>query len=1102
MTQSADDQPQASLKGRSVSCYKLRTGIFLLSSIALLWLSIGQSQAANYIFPGNLPSGCSGSNGNYTCGSLELSYGDTIAIAAPKPATITINGRFATNNGKINIAGAVSDLTLVVTGRLTAEYQTNIQANVTAGSVSDSSGNATFGGSLAVTTGNIVLSYQSSVASTVSSTTGNITIGQNNVIGGSVSSTSGAIQVGYASRINGDINTRGNVTIEQSSVVTGKVVGFSGNVSVGYAASVSGSITTNSGNITLAQSSVVSSCVTSTASSAITLDYQANVNSVCCGSNCGSACVTNNSTYSMPTLCTATASTSVNYYPVPIPFDSLNEDITGWSNGSVYAGKFSGSQTLGGVPFTLQTDTSGHNTFWGSNLTPWTLRSSSSGTLTLTTNLVGTSRVYALINSAWGSYGSNVGSITFNASNGDSYSVDLVEGVNVRDHFYGSFVNNLSDSSVTKNVMGSNTSGTARLDMQAFDLPSSFLHETLTSIVFISRGSSATGLPFLAGITAKASSLGSTADIPSSFNCVEVGAAATGRLYTKLANTAFNLDILALKSDGSIDTAYVGDTNKQIILELVNGAGDTACDKRAVLSADYTQLLSFTSGNSGRKTAAIGATQYAYSDVRCRITDANQATAVVACSSDDFAIRPSSLSLSSAANADTTGTSASATPVVKAGSGFELTASSDVLGYNGTPMLNSSVLVSHSGAVVSGSVSGSFNAAAASTGMATNNNFSYSEVGYFALAAGGVYDANFTAVDSANSDCSDDFSNVVVGGKLGCKFGNTTQTDYFGRFTPDHFDVVLNNPVFEPACGHFSYIGQPIRFASNPVATVTAKNTGGNATQNYTSHFWKINPSDSHYAITPSYTEASQSLTVLNNAAPLVVDQGNGSGTLSFADTSSNILGVTRGDPLAAFKAEIAMSFNVWDSDGVLVANVDGVASTHPQFGAAISNKGISFSGGYKTQRWGRLVLGNAYGSELKDLTVPLFTEYYNGTSFIHNAEDNCTTLALNNHLTLSNPGTASGAAQLGNATMTLGTGLTKASLTNGTLVSGWAGLSFSTPGAGNTGYVDINGNFTDLPWLLFDWDHNGTQDNSPAGKVTFGLYKGSNQQIYQRELY
>lgn len=1251
----------------------LKPWFIALLTVTTLLLSSGWARATDYVFPGNLPSDCTGSSGSYTCISpLSFYWGDTVSITEPH-TTITVNGSLSTSNTQINAGGSAANLTLVVTGTMIGGYTSTINANVTADSVNDSAGQVRYGGSLATTTGSITLMNSSSVAGTItttsgniildgstsvagnivsnsgnvtlagsnvvvgsitsnggavsvgygvkvngnitatsiaelpytggstyggsltvttgivdlysgstvagsiSSTSGNISLNVNNTVGGNISSTSGTITTGFnvrvngggvstasaitigqdnivagsatstggnislgqrvqlngdvsssgsisidldstitgslsssglgvidvgdRAKINGDIATGGAINLAHSSVVSGKITGSTGNVEVGYGASVVGSITTSSGTITFAQSSVASSCVTSTESAAITLGYGASINSVCCGSSCSTSCVVNNTfLYQMPPQCTPTQSTLLGYFPVPV--SPLNEDITTWSNGSVYAGKFNGSQTLGGVPFELQTDADGDNVFWGTNLNLSTFSGSSSLTLTLATNLYGATTVYTLINSAWGTAGSNVGSISFNADNGDTYTVQLVEGVNVRDHYYDGYVNTVSSSAVTTNVIGSDTPGTAHLDMQAFTLPSSFKTETLTSIVFTSTGSSATGLPFLAGVTVQAERLGSsTAVIPTSFNCVEAGADANGRLYTHLANTSFNIDVLALKADGSINTAYVDTINKNVKLELVDGAGNTACANRTVLSTAYTQTVTFTSGNSGRKTVAIDPTQYAYPDVRCRISDANQSSAIVGCSSDDFAIRPSNLAVSSTANADSTGTSATATPIVKAGAGFGLTATSDVLGYNGTPLLNASLLIPHSGASQSGTLSGSFNGADAATGAATNNNFSYSEVGYFALATVGVYDGNFTAIDSVNGDCTADFSNTSVGGKVGCKFGNRVQTGYFGRFIPDHFDVALNTPVFAPSCNGFSYVGQAINYATNPVATVTAKNAAGATTQNYVGSFWRIDPNDTTYGITPSYSEAGHALTVLNSTRPTV---DKVSATLSFADTTTNILGITRANPIAPFNAEIAMSFNLWDSDGVQVANINGAAGGNPvRFGAATVGNGISFTDGNKTQRWGRLALGNAYGSELVALSVPLFTEYFNGSSFISNASDNCTALTLSSQLALSNPVTSSGAAKAGNAVMTIApAGTSQASLANATLLNGVAGLSFSAPGAGNTGHIDITGNFASMPWLLFDWDNNGVQDNSPTAKATFGIYKGNSKQIYLREVY
>jgi uncharacterized repeat protein (TIGR01451 family) len=279
----------------------LKTGLFAIAAL----LSSGAAQAVNYTFPGSMPAGCSGSGGSYSCGSLSLGWNDTITIANPKPATITVNGTLYTNNATINAGGAAGDLNLVVTGTLTTAYQAVLNANVTAASVASDSGGTgvKFGGSLAATSGNVVLYETTTVAGSISSTSGSITVGQDGSVAGAVSSTSGAVVVGYRSTVAGAIQTSGAITLVQRSVVSGSVTGTTGPVDVGYAAKVTGPITTSSGAISFEQSSVASGCVTSTGSAPITLKYQASVAGVCCGASCDNLCVTNNSTYAMPAAC-------------------------------------------------------------------------------------------------------------------------------------------------------------------------------------------------------------------------------------------------------------------------------------------------------------------------------------------------------------------------------------------------------------------------------------------------------------------------------------------------------------------------------------------------------------------------------------------------------------------------------------------------------------------------------------------------------------------------------------------------------------------------------------------------------------------------------
>jgi hypothetical protein len=122
-------------------------------------------------------------------------------------------------------------------------------------------------------------------------------------------------------------------------------------------------------------------------------------------------------------------------------------------------------------------------------------------TVTIPTNVANPTTVYTLMNSAWGSNGATIGTVTFVGSGGAIATFDLVEGTNIRDHFNGRF-NNIATSVVSA------TFGNDRLDRQTFTLPSSFANQTLTQIILTGKGTdkaAGTGQPFLAAVTVSTS---------------------------------------------------------------------------------------------------------------------------------------------------------------------------------------------------------------------------------------------------------------------------------------------------------------------------------------------------------------------------------------------------------------------------------------------------------------------------------------------------------------------------------------------------------------------------------------------------------------------
>lgn len=383
---------------------------------------------------------------------------------------------------------------------------------------------------------------------------------------------------------------------------------------------------------------------------------------------------------------------------------------------------------------------------------------------------------------------------------------------------------------------------------------------------------------------------------------------------------------------------------------------------------------------------------------------------------------------------------------------------------------------------------------AADTGLSAISPFSPATGSIGTLGGGSLVAADYSAGIAVDSSVSySEVGNVTIhaaaANYLGSGIAVEGDSAPVGRFTPHHFAVSLNTPVFATACasGSFTYLGQPFDYAVAPVITVTAQNKQDGVTQNYFGDWWKITSGAGGSLTGNLYNAAMGSINISNVPVedPTVSVLGGGMGLLTFAVGDG--LFFERSDPLAPFDADISLDINVLDSDGIAHA-VNPV-----RFGEAVVGNGIAFDAG-KGMRWGRVVLNNAYGSELLPLVMPLRAEYFDGTAFVFNSGDSCTSLPVT-QLSLSNgSGTVTG-----NNPIAVGSGTTSATLID-PLLAGDANLSFSSPG--DEGYVDVTADLSLSDWLRFDWDGDGSHDNDPQGRATFGIYKGRPSIIYQRETY
>jgi len=318
-----------------------------------------------------------------------------------------------------------------------------------------------------------------------------------------------------------------------------------------------------------------------------------------------------------------------------------------------------------------------------------------------------------------------------------------------------------------------------------------------------------------------------------------------------------------------------------------------------------------------------------------------------------------------------------------------------------------------------------------------------------------------------------------------------------GRFYPDHFEVTNseNGAFGNNACTGFSYSGQTFSYAVNPQLQITAYNaaTPDAVTQNYTGDFIKLTTADFDYTL-PT-TDANQlgidnaSLVRINRFADTttIIDNADGSLEFAFGDDSYSYLHESNSQ-IAPFSNAVDLQFtSITDSDDV---QTQALPSTLQPSGEPI--------------RFGRLSIANAHGSELVPLAVAVQAEFFNGNNWQPNTLDQCTSFNMSPDFQLSNPETADGSLQAGTATMALDGDTTSATLTNNSpLANGVATMTFAAPGKDNQGYVDIQSQTSlNFGWLLGDYDNDGSYDDEATGRASFGVFKGSDNIIFRREIY
>lgn len=310
-----------------------------------------------------------------------------------------------------------------------------------------------------------------------------------------------------------------------------------------------------------------------------------------------------------------------------------------------------------------------------------------------------------------------------------------------------------------------------------------------------------------------------------------------------------------------------------------------------------------------------------------------------------------------------------------------------------------------------------------------------------------------------------------------------------GRFAPAYLKAEFNLPSLRAGCAAetagFSYQGQPIGFAVTPELTITGKSRNGATTRNYDrGDYWKL---DDELAPTLAFAigkpgDAGRLSPMRFQLQPDAVHDGGKTYRLEGALVYQRPSGAPgAGD--APFSPELVLAMTAGQlTDADDTCQAAGCA-------ARLESETFGFVNPASDIRLGRLNIGNAHGSELTELALPVVAEYFDGQGYRRNALDSCTRFdpADPEPFVAAGPGGATPALSY------QGHNAGGASL----LQAGAGAYLLSAPGAAGSQRV----RFTSLPdWLRHDWDGDGVPE-APSGLATFGIYKGHENVIFRREV-
>ncbi|MEI7456479.1 MAG: DUF6701 domain-containing protein [Nitrosomonadales bacterium] len=361
-------------------------------------------------------------------------------------------------------------------------------------------------------------------------------------------------------------------------------------------------------------------------------------------------------------------------------------------------------------------------------------------------------------------------------------------------------------------------------------------------------------------------------------------------------------------------------------------------------------------------------------------------------------------------------------------------------------------------------------------GVAVGNNFAWDEVGVITVTPH-VGDSDYLGVGEVVGTTSGNIGRFTL-----AKFA--LQNPLLDNRTDICNGGLLNANILIP-CPAYTYMGEQID-ASFILVPVSMDGVPSQNYQNSTTpanNYAKLDPSifanlnlaaiDSTTA-TPSYLTSRISnagMPVVTCATSPCFSQPGGAGSQAQADINVPFT-FSRGTTADGVYNAVDIGIAPLDSDGAAVEAVVGTVCNNPTVAACYDLDTDAVAGndhallGTTEFRYGRSRISNAYGSELLALSLPVYIEYWDGTSYVSSADDSISALTL----------------ALSNYQLNLSAG--KTTVTNPVISNGLGAIGLSAPGMGGNGSVDIS---LSSPAYL-----------PGSARATFGVYGGNPVFIYR----